>query len=220
MTSPAVASGTGTTQRAPGAPAKAPSRGPERPSLRRNERLRLPGLGATLLPRRYQGRRPSRVLRPFVSNGRAQQHFLRTTDRAEDPGLAGRHAGGLSLRDQGPAGRLDARLPDDPGRERAVADRAAPGLRPAPGSRPLSRPGERPAGGRRYGRRPARGAPPRLAARDPAGDGVPAPDLAHRRNVRRAAKRRRRARHIRAARRRGTARHPADGPVPLPAPPP
>ena len=175
-----------------GAEADARRRRPDRvvpgPAVRGHERVRLPGLGAALLPGRTA--RAADLLPHYAARLPAVElnnTLLPAAVAGQGRGLAGRDAArrsGSSVKAQ--RGGSFRALTDRPGRQRAVADRSVPGVRGAARGPSCS------------GSRTGRGATtPKLAAllaawpRRPAADaGVPGRVVARRRDVRGAGRRR------------------------------
>ena len=158
------------------------------PPVRGDERVRLPGLGAALLPGRAEREGLPRPLRRAFARRRAEQHLLRVAEGAQGRGVGRGHTARFPLLGQGPAGRLVPVARRRSRRERGLADRPVPCLRGAARDRPLPRPRERPAR-----RCEARGAAGRMARRPAPHDGVPGSVVARRRDVRGAGRGRRRA---------------------------
>ena len=111
-----------------------PDRSGRRSPVRRYERLRLSRLVATLLSRGTRRGPAARALRRAPERGRAQQHLLPAAVGVEGRRLAGGDASRVPVRGQGATRRLRpfARRSGD---QRAVADRALPGVRGAAGMR-------------------------------------------------------------------------------------
>ena len=144
----------------PMSPRRIARRAHDRDRPRRDQRLRLSGLGAALLSRRPPGRRAPAALRLAPLGVRAEQHLLPAADAGQGRRLAGRHAARLPLRGQGPARRLVPLAARRPGRQRAVADGSAPAVRRAARDRAVPRARQRPPRRRpacRVPRRPGRG---------------------------------------------------------------
>ena len=141
-----------------------------RPAVRRDERLRLPGLGAALLPGRAAGRRASSsTTRRACGAVELNNTYYQSPQPDKVAAWLAATPDDVPVLGQGPARRLVPRRSADPATSVAVADRAVPGVRGAARDASCFRVPDVVKRDDDAARRP----PGRLAARPAADHGVP-----------------------------------------------